>query len=528
MIDKLLNESPTEIMSKGGDTRISLDENSGLNKYGCRPYPKFSISYSSCTNSTISFSAFAFIQSYLHKLRQQYERSSNTEFFKDEFDSLRKKIKDFYELPSSTDVIIGSSGTDLELLVLGNAMNGPEMKVKNILLEANEVGSGAVHAAQGQYFSKKTPLGIDCKIGQQIDGFNQNAISFVNIEARNQNGSLKKQSLIEAEILNEIEEGLSKGFRPVIHAIHRSKTGLILPSFDFFLHLAESYGDKIDLVVDACQGRISIYMINQYLSYNAAVLITGSKFYSCPPFAGALLLPKTMAKRVVSNNKIPNGLKDFFTQYEFPKSWAGVTENFSDRVNLGILLRWKVAIFEMNKIFKIPNSRVEYVIRTFQKEAKRMIHQSDFIDLLDIATTTNAYKVPYPTKSPFELNSILTVNINTFNGVEFSFEDAKILNKALNTNLSKVISDKSKIMKIPVFLGQPVKVKRYNNGQWMGSLRIALSSNLISEIAMLDDDLIQMRFQSEMDTIQLKVEVIMKNFDKVKSFIASKQPEISG
>lgn len=525
MIEQLLSETPTKIMSNGGDDRISLDENSGLNKYGCRPYPKFSISYSSCTSNTISFSAFAFIKSYLHKLRQLYDSSGKNQFLKDEFDLLRKKIKDYYELPNSCDVVIGTSGTDLELLVLANALSGPELKVKNILLDANEVGSGAVHAAKGQYFSEKTPLGIECEIGQQIEGFQQADISFTNLEARNSDGSLLKNSILEGKIIDEIEDGLSKGFRPIVHLIHRSKTGLIIPSFDFFLKLTEQYGDKIDLVVDACQGRISIHMLNHYLTHNAAVLITGSKFYSCPPFAGALLLPESMTKRLSPKGKFPNGLSEFFTQYEFPESWSPVVGHFSEEVNLGLLLRWEVAIFEMNKIFRIPNSRIEFVLKAFQAATKKMIHESKFINLLEVATVTNAYKVPFPTRSPFELNSILTFDTVLPSGVELSFEDAKIVHRALYTDLSEIFNYESNILNTPIYLGQPVKVKKNKTNQWSGSLRIAISSNLVSEIAMLDDELIHMRFQSEMDTIQSKLDVILINFDKVKHYILSEKPE---
>ena len=523
----LINQTSTDIMSQGGDARISLDENSGLNKYGCRPYPKFSISYSSCTSNTISFSAFSFVESYLHKLITLYSENGNYHFLKKEFDAVRKKIKNFYELPSSTEVIIGSSGTDLELLVLANALCSENEKAHNILLEANEVGSGAINAAQGRYFSVKTPLGIDCEVGQPIAGFSQNDISFKNIEARDPDGNLYKSSVIEEKIIQEIEYGLSNGFRPIVHTIHRSKTGLIIPSFDFFLDLTEKYGDKIDLIVDACQGRISIYMINQYLSYNAAVLITGSKFYSCPPFAGALLLPESMKRRVKTDCELPDGLYQFFTRHEFSESWLPENCNLPKKVNMGLLLRWKAAIFEMNKVFKVPNNRLEYVIKTFQGITKKMIESSVFLELLDIATVTSAHKVPFPTKSPFELNTIITFNIKMPNGLECTFENAKIILQALYTDLSGIIDDNSKIMSTPIYLGQPVKVKRNRQTGWAGSLRIALSSNLVSEIAMLDDELIQMRFQSDMDTIRRKIEVIIENFNQVKSFLTSNQSKVN-
>src|SRR5690606_7791087 len=86
--------------------------------------------------------------------------------------------------------------------------------------------------------------------------------------------------------------------------------------------LITKYGEAIDVVVDACQGRISIRMVNEYLKLGAAVLFTGSKFYSGPPFSGALLLPSPLADRIKREPKARPGLADFFTRAELPAAWT--------------------------------------------------------------------------------------------------------------------------------------------------------------------------------------------------------------
>src|SRR5690554_1528585 len=99
-MNEIFNKSAHELMSLGGDTRITLDEKSGLNVYGCIPFPTYSIAYSSCTSNNISVSAYSFIESYLNKLRNELSdnRELCSEIFRREFEQIKHKIKSFYEI----------------------------------------------------------------------------------------------------------------------------------------------------------------------------------------------------------------------------------------------------------------------------------------------------------------------------------------------------------------------------------------------------------------------------------------------
>lgn len=65
----LLDLHTATLMSAGGDDRITLDEQSGLNSYGCAPEPIRAISYSSSTASSISAPAYAHAHAVHHQLR---------------------------------------------------------------------------------------------------------------------------------------------------------------------------------------------------------------------------------------------------------------------------------------------------------------------------------------------------------------------------------------------------------------------------------------------------------------------------
>jgi len=68
-IMSLLDLHTATLMSAGGDDRITLDEQSGLNSYGCAPEPIRAISYSSSTASSISAPAYAHAHAVHHQLR---------------------------------------------------------------------------------------------------------------------------------------------------------------------------------------------------------------------------------------------------------------------------------------------------------------------------------------------------------------------------------------------------------------------------------------------------------------------------
>ena len=53
----------------------------------------------------------------------------------------------------------------------------------------------------------------------------------------------------------------------------------------------------VDVLVDACQMRLPLERIRACLAAGWMVLVTGSKFFGGPPFAGALLVPAPIITR---------------------------------------------------------------------------------------------------------------------------------------------------------------------------------------------------------------------------------------
>src|SRR5690554_547240 len=516
-----------ELMVTGGDSRITVQGENKLNGYGCSAYPSYSISYSSCTGSTISASAYAYAESYLHRMNKLAEApEGRNAVFSAEFDRIRRKLTEFYEIPTDVDIVLGSSGTDLELIVLAIALTSNQ-PVHNIVLGANEVGSGINNAARGRYFSDLTPRGGSVESGSPIPGFDQRKISYHDIEIRLDDGSVRDEDEIMAEYVDQIEQAIAANRKVLLHMIHRTKTGLIIPSFNQLEKLVQRYGEAIDIVVDACQGRISIRLVNEYLKLGASVLLTGSKFYSGPPFSGALLIPARLAEKIKQKETVMTGLGDFFTRTEFPSDWTSFDDVASEEINMGLLLRWNVAIYEMNRVFLVPNHRIEFVVNSFNSAAKKMIHDSPFLQEAHLSTISREDLFPENTTSPFEINTIITFTIEESERF-LSIDDAKLINRAMYSDLSGILNTDSKVAGISMQLGQPVKVSLDKKlEKWTASLRMALSSSHIGELGLLDDDIVRMRFESDFELIHEKLALVLENLDLLRVELSSQPLELS-
>ena len=510
-----INKTTSEYISLGGDTRISINKRTGINSYGTYTYPVHSISYSSCTSSHISTDAYNYVESYLSNLRQNVDFINNRTLV-NEFEEMRDDLRKIYDLHNLINIVFGSSGTDLELVSLSVSL-AKNKKIHNIYICGNEVGSGTKNIANGKYFSDLTPIGHQVKTGDSIDGFSSNEISIAQIDVRKENGERLSDEEIVLGIEKEILFAIKNNRRALIHLVHRTKTGLIIPSWSKLEKILKKYEANTDVIIDACQGRISIKYVNKYLDANAMVLITGSKFFSGPPFSGALFLPENLSQRLKNSRNLPKGLGEFFTRSEFPQDWDTFNDLLPQSHNLGLILRWKAALFEMNKIFNLENFYIYKVINCFRKVVTAIIDKSK---VMELDTTNLIYNEEYEKRvanSPFEIDSIITVYLKDFNQEPLTFEDSLKINKLLYSDLS-TNNEQYYFLKSIINLGQPVKIMKNEKG-WVGTLRIALSSNTIYSLALLSEIEIEKQFKSDMLLINQKLEYVIQNLNKLQPYV---------
>lgn len=467
---------PTRLMTQGGDARILLDPASGLNRYHAAPRPSDVDAYASSTANDISADAFAHVEAWLAEHAPAGELSAAD--YARHLESLRARIRRAYGVADDVAIIFAPSGTDLEYVALACTGGRAKGGTHNILLGSDEVGSGCIYSAHGQYFAESTALGIPTKAGDAVPGLDATHVAMIDIPVRDSRGHAHPSDEIAAVAQASIAEAQRADQHPLLHIVHGSKTGLVLPSLADLQALRARHGDGVSFVVDACQARITSAAIADYLKLGAIVFLTGSKFMGGPPFSGFALVPPHF---VAGAAPIPAGLATIFRRGEWPQDWSGV-DRLPDSSNVGLLLRLEASIFELERFQALSTEAVTRVILSFHAAVR-----------LEIIEKIGVRRVaPYPPGDrfeadghPIEMRTLSTLDLTPLGGA--TFEDAQAWHKALLAH--------------GVRLGQPVKCVRLPDGNWGATLRIALTMPQLVERSVLDDRHLAAAFQADMRKI---------------------------
>jgi hypothetical protein len=457
-----------ELMTTGGDARIVLGGERRQNRYHSAPYPQDVLAYASSTANDISSDAFAHVTG--------LGQSSYAEGL----EALRRRIRAAYSIPEDVAIVFAPSGTDLEYVALACVADRAR-QLHNILLGADEVGSGCIHSAHGRFFANETALGVSVSPGRPVPGLGER-LTIEDVPVRDALGHAFTSACIRDRIESGIEANLDA--HVLVHVVHGSKTGLILPLLDDIDDLIARHGERLTLVVDACQARITSPAIADYLKRDAIVFVTGSKFMGGPPFSGFALVPAALAARAP---KLPEGFAAIFRRAEWPAGWPG-GERLEDSANPGLLLRLEASIFELERFQQLSLERVTRVILAFHAAVRAAM-----VDRLG-----GRRMAPYPPghraeadDHPVEMRTLSTIDLSRRPGHP-DFDEATRIHKAL--------------VERDIRLGQPVKCVKLEDGRWGATLRLGLSMPQLVAFDRLDDAALEARLAADMDRIAAAIE----------------------
>jgi hypothetical protein len=475
----------TLLMTTGGDARILLDPATGLNRYHSAPRPSGVLAYASSTANDVSDAAFAHAERVLGEIGGELQGAAYAE----RLEALRGRIRAAYALDEEIAIVFAPSGTDLEYVGLACVEGRGEGGTHNILLGADEVGSGCIHSAFGRYFAEETALGIATRPGDPVPGFGDTKVEMIDIPVRDPQGRPRPSAEIAARMDDAVRGAEADKRHVLVHVVHGSKTGLILPSLADIDALRARHGGRVTFLVDACQARITSAAIADYLERDAIVFVTGSKFMGGPPFSGFALVPRRIAEGAP---ELPGGLATIFRRAEWPARWPGA-ERLPDDANPGLLLRLEAAIFELERFQRLSLEAVTRVILSFHAAVRK-----------EIIEPTPARRVaPYPPGEreeadthPIEMRTLSTLDLSGLGpstgsgqaGGGATFEEAVRWHKAL--------------LEHGVRLGQPVKCVKLEGGGWGATLRIGLSMPMVAERAALGGEELDRAFRSDMARIR--------------------------
>lgn len=502
---------PTEaLLMHGGDLRLNVDPIALLNQYGCRPFPRpEALTFASSTATSVSNLAFSraevkrqfLIDSAFHQgIENTLEKASV---------HLKNKLRKALSLPETATLILAPSGTDISLQLAGICQAIYPGEIVHILVAADETGSGVPLALEGRHFSNRSALGYQVTKGERIEGFRP--VRLHSIRLRDDDGSLKSDKTIYEEVYRAIEQALEKGHQPVLHVMDQSKLGYTAPSAAGLASLEEIFGDRVLKVVDNSQLRMDQEDIRSYNDRNYLMTITGSKYFTGPPFSGALIIPENLSRQwEPKKEQLPAGLQKYFCKNECPH-W-GMASELPECFNLGVFMRWYASIIEIERYFQTPIALRYLGIEMFCDHVASAIRQSPFLQPLNDMPALNPENGNHRLKNR---RTIFPFFIRTPDRV-LDYDEISLLYRLLNKNLTESFDapPEDRIASQACHIGQPVRAI-HPGGSASAVVRISLGSRVISE-SWKDHD-VSLFFQkieeqmTQVDTIIRKIEFLVEN-----------------
>ena len=507
---------PTEyLLMSGGDLRLNIDEFELLNKYGCRPFPRPE-AYTFASSTATSVSNYAFdktdkVRTILiqNSLKRGLKNATN-EFSELLKNNLRKSLK----IKDDCQIIFSPSGTDSSLQIAAITQIVSDKEITHVLVASDETGSGVPTALKGCHFENTTALNYPVKKGDKIKGFRD--VDLIQVPFRDENGQLKSSTQLDTEIFDAISNTNDSGRHIVLHAMDQSKLGYQSPSEEMIRRLNKLNNLSIQIIVDGSQLRLDPIDIRTYLNKGYIVTITGSKYFTGPPYAGALIIPKNVSESINSVKiTIPEGLTQYYNHSDWPTSWF-CSKDLPDGFNYGSSMRWNAAIVEMDRYYKTPILYRNLGIEMFCNFVEESIKEAPFLEpLFGDETKINTYN-----SEKFGLRNIRTIFpfFILKNNEVLAIDQVKKLYILLNSDISDQFEEASlEIIRLAAqkcHIGQAVSVK-YGNDFQSAVLRISLGARVISESWVNRDISLYFRnIEAQMNQITViikKIELILSN-----------------
>ena len=316
-------------------------------------------------------------------------------------------------------------------------------------------------AAAGRRFLSSAPFGGNHIPGIRIAGWERKDVVVETVEIRRPDGAPRSADDIGAEVRAKAKSALAKGRGVIAHLLDVSKTGLIALTRAAAQEIRSLAPDRVLILADCCQMRSPASRLRGLLESGFMIAATGSKFYSCPPFSGALLVPDGLVARF-DRLHLPKGLAAHSALYDWPAALRSkIAARFASHINIGLGLRWEAALCELDRFRAVPEPLAVAIAQRFQWEVGRRARDAGLTILCREGGLSDW------------ASTIVSIAAHDTDGRPYSVQQASALQGGLRrpSALGAGITDE-------IFLvGQPVAVGPEQ------ALRVCLSAPMISDVA---------------------------------------------
>jgi hypothetical protein len=468
------------LLTCGGDERLALQPTDRLNKYACAPAPQPELTwYSSTTASPISRHAAAEADTVRRRMLANATSRPVETVLVEETSQIAARILAHYRVADLAEAILVPSGTDATLLLMGMlAAETPGLPLVSVLACPAETGSGVPAAASAQHFGAVTANGRPVARGETLAGFPP-GMATLPVAMRAADGRPRSAPDLDTAFRAALAQAASQG-RAVLHLIEGSKTGLYAPSVACAERAQAALPDRVEIVVDACQARLSAARLQGFLARGWPVLLTGSKFFGGPAFSGVLLFPRCRHPARLAAT-LPRGLEDY----------AGASP--------GLILRWSAALTEMDRFAALPKADIAARMQGLGRLISRLMAASPHIVAFDPPTPPDEGWSGHRSVFPFALRGA--------SGRLLSQDALQPVYRALSRDLQHETGDL--IAGRRFMIGQPVQLSPS-----IGALRLSIGARILAEGGSLETHESDLRdLFAKLDLLRLLAEPLVDAAD---------------
>jgi hypothetical protein len=497
------------LLACGGDPRLTLDPARGLNGYGCGPMPATEMwGFASCTASSISERAYA----RAGLARDELMRSAITAGLEAAFDArieeMRDELRAHLQLSAAeVDVVFSPSGTDSQLhaLFLARSLLGPALTT--IVVGSDQTGSGTAYTARGRHFSSETASERAVRKDAPIVGLSGDSVAV----------PLLGEAPADADtaVLDAIDTAVANRASVLLQIMDSSKLGWRSPSEACLEEIAKRWPDRVRIVVDACQMRLSRRRIRTYLERGYMVLITGSKYFGGPAFSGALLVPAGLSRSLDQAEAIAPGLHDYASRSDWPKRWTVLRSGFASRPNLGQWLRWEAALEEIAAYYRVPDAFRALALGQLRAGIESLIMRSASLRLVGSGT-----KGPGSDDEEFAHATIFPFTLHRHRG-PLSADACRAVYRALAQDMREGVGGSEADRDIAArrcLVGQPVLLEMPGE-EPTAVLRLCVGARLVTGTWSPDAGAAQQNLQRELDHVAgvvAKIELLLEHTGRME------------
>ena len=503
----------------GGDSRLIVDQSTGMNRYGTTPRPRpEAVQFSSSTASSISDYGFMLCDMLRRDLMAAALRDGIAieDLRGRTVDALGAELTALLGLrPSDADVVLAPSGTDTELLAVLFALAADDRPLSNILIAPEESGRGVATAAAGCFFDDVSASGAAIQKGEAA--WPSREIEVIQVAIRGTGGRMRPHAEIDAELSEIARRALADGRRLLLHMLASSKTGLSAPSVEVAGEIERLAPDRVDVVVDACQMRNPLAEIGGWVRRKWMVQTSGSKFFTGPPFSGALVAPRLLRMRA----KQVRHLLAAAPAVARPEDWNGWWRDSLDRSPLSSaagfahLFRALPAIAEAHLLSALPPELCRYAFARFREAVKARLAVSPnlvAIDELDEVVD----ETPGEAASDLSTHSIVCFAIvrpdDDGGGQKLNPEECQRLFELLNLDMSEKLGPLSPADKVRAaqcaHIGQPVSLRTGEDEGTLAVLRLVVGARFFTIVGHAGPGAIEAALDSEISDVFRAIEKI--------------------